>query len=152
MRFVRFPLPPSINKSLKPLKSTGRLVKTKEAQIWEKRVLAWSFKNYKDIDKCKVDLLNNKDPLEMHLTFVLHKPRFITKEGIIKKGRLDCGNFEKSTTDAISKLIGVDDAFFNKKILQRVYCENESDQQVIIDIKTSNLVSLTVFLEQFACI
>lgn len=152
MRFVRFPLPPSINKSLKPLKSTGRLVKTKEFQLWEKHVLVWSYKNYKDIETMIEKLKNNTTPLEICLTFVIYKPRFITKEEVIKKGRLDCGNFEKSTTDAIAKLIGIDDAFFNKKILQRVYCENESEQQVIIDIKESKLLSLSEFLKQFACI
>lgn len=151
MRFVRFPLPPSINKSLRPLRSTGRLVKTKEAQIWEKKVAIWALRNFKDIETLKSKFVNLKEPLEIYITAIIHKPRFITKEGIIKKGRLDCGNFEKSTTDAIAKLIGIDDAFFNKKILQRVYCDNESDQQVIIDIKDSKMLSLESFLEHFSC-
>ena len=104
----KFPLPPSINSSLRPMRSTGRLVKTKEMQLWEKHVIAWSLRFCKDLDRV-IDWLKSYDgALSLEVHFVFHKPRILRKDGKIKHGRNDPDNFLKNSKDALSKLIGIE--------------------------------------------
>lgn len=116
------------------MRSTGRLVKTKEMQLWEKHVMVWSLRYHRQIDAIKEWLLGYDGALSLHIQFVFHKPRIIRKDGKIKLGRNDPDNHLKNTKDAISKLIGIDDARFNLCSVERLICDNEADQQALIKI------------------
>ena len=130
----KFPLSPSVNQSLRPMRSTGRLVKTKEMQLWEKHVLMWSLRYCRELDKIKDWLKVYDGPLSLSIQFVFHKPRILKKDGKIKMGRNDPDNFLKNTKDALSKLLGIDDARFNFCSVERILCENEADQQTLLTI------------------
>jgi Holliday junction resolvase RusA-like endonuclease len=145
MRLTKFPLPPSVNEYLRPLKSTGRFVKTESYKVFEKQVYIWSLRNNALLHDLRLLYVGSKTPLQVDLYFVFHKPRIIKKDGDLKIGRNDSNNFIKPVFDALSKTLGIDDSFFNSQFVERLYCENESDQQVIIDIKDSKIRSLSEF-------
>lgn len=145
MRLHRFPLPPSVNEYLKPAGKHGRFVKTDVYKAFEAKVYIWSLKNNSLLHDLRLLFKDLNMPLQVNLYFVFHKPRIIKKDGIIKSGRNDSNNFIKPCFDSLSKLLGIDDSFFNCQFIERIYCENESDQQVIIDIKESKVRSLDEF-------
>lgn len=102
--------------------------------MWEKHVMVWGFKYHRQIDAIKEWLKTYDGALSLSIQFVFHKPRILRKDGKIKLGRNDPDNHLKNTKDALSKLIGIDDARFNFCSVERLICENESDQQALIRI------------------
>ena len=58
---------------------------------------------------------------ELHLYFCFPSSRLYTKKNELKK--LDTTNRIKSIEDAISKLLGVDDKYFNPTRAERVICK-----------------------------
>lgn len=134
-----FPLSPSINSSLRPLKGTGRLVKTKDITIWEKKVLIWRLRNGAILQDIFDKLQEYDGPIQIDFCFVFHKPRIIKKDGGIKIGRNDSNNFVKNSLDALCKLIGIDDSRVNSHYITRAVCENEADQQTLIRVRTCSI-------------
>jgi Holliday junction resolvase RusA-like endonuclease len=130
----KIPLSPSINEALRPIKSTGRLVKTSAYQIWEKQMVVWKLKNFKQIDLIKAAFSDYKGALRVDLCFVLHKSRMVRKDGFLKEKRNDTNNFIKLNLDALSKILEIDDSRMNENFILRRHCVNESDQQTIIKI------------------
>lgn len=101
----------------------------------------WSLIHRKKIDEICLFLKTYKGPLSLSVQFVFHKPRILKKDGMLKLGRNDPDNFLKNTKDALSKLLGIDDARFNACFVERVFCENESDQQAILTIEKTEVKS-----------
>ena len=141
----KFPLPPSVNTCFKPRKRDGRLVKTPEYLFYANKVILWKLKNFKTLEEFKNKYEKYQGAFRVDLCFVFHKPRIIRKDGFPKNGQNDSNNFIKPVYDSLSKLIDIDDARFNSQFIERVYCENESEQQVIIQISESKIRSIQDF-------
>lgn len=98
----------------------------------------WALKNFKLLEMVK-DHYKSQTTLEVNYIFVFHKQRLVGKKNQIKK--LDAANRIKVIQDELAKMIGIDDSLFLKTTIEKVTCENESDQQVIIEIKAAELKS-----------
>jgi len=142
MHLTKFPLPPSVNEYLSPSGKRGRFVKNETYKIFERKVFVWSLKHNSILHDMRLLLKDKKDPLSIDITFVFHKPRIICKDGSIKLGKNDATNFVKPFLDVLSKLLGIDDSLFNDNQIKRAYCERESDQQVIFEIKETKIFSI----------
>lgn len=123
------PLPPSSNKLYSSVR--GRLIKSIEGRKYASEINIYALKNFKIIDKIKKQIGPN-DTLRIDRYFVFHKSRIISKQNEYKK--LDATNRIKSADDGLSSLLGIDDKQFISGITEKVTCENEKDEQIIIHI------------------
>lgn len=132
----KIPLPPSSNQIYASVR--GRLIKSQHARIYSNQCQIWALKNFKLLDMIK-DHYKSETTLEVNYIFVFHKQRLVGKKNQIKK--LDAANRIKVIQDELAKMIGIDDSLFLKTTIEKVTCESESDQQVIIEIKAAELKS-----------
>lgn len=125
----RIPLPPSSNQLYSSRR--GRLIKSIEGRGYEAAINLYAIRNFKILDKIKSELKPD-DTLKIDRYFVFHKPRIISKNLEYKK--LDATNRIKCADDGLSKLLGIDDKQFISGITEKVVCDNEQDEQIIIHI------------------
>lgn len=136
MIISRLPLPPSINKCLVPVRN--RLIKTNVYRQYDLKVSRYKLVNFRQIDALKSKLVEKKI-YQVNLIFVFSKNRVISKKNEIKS--LDVNNFIKQTLDAVVKILDqkIDDKYFKAHFVEMQYCENESDEQVIVEFKDYEL-------------
>jgi Holliday junction resolvase RusA-like endonuclease len=125
----RFPIPPSINKQLAFFK--GRFIKTTEARIFDQKVQIFKLRNCKLLDEIKSSI-KEKQNLKVDCYFIFHEKRLISKKSEIKT--LDVNNYLKSALDGLVKCLEIDDKFFIAHHIEKLTCENESDEQIIFII------------------
>lgn len=130
----RIPLPPSSNQLYSSVR--GRLIKSIEGRKYYAAISMYAVRNFKIIDQIKSHF-SPKDTLKIDCYFVFHKSRIVSKKGEIKV--LDASNRIKSCHDGISELIGIDDKHFVSGHLEKVICEKESDEQVIVHITKAKI-------------
>lgn len=125
----RFPLPPTANRIVMPIR--GRLIKTQEYRIYEKKIEIYKLRNFKICEQINREL---KDGLIfIHRIFVFHIKRVFSKKNEFKS--LDTTNRIKIADDMLSKCIGIDDKYFKCGSYEMAFCDSESDEQVIFVIK-----------------
>jgi hypothetical protein len=77
--------------------------------------------------------------------FVFTRDRLVSKKDTIKK--LDSSNRLKASLDGLSKILDVDDCRFITGSYHKVYCRFPQDEQVIIVVKNTALLSLEESLD-----
>jgi len=138
IQLKRLPIPPSANKQL--TLSKGRFIKQKDARIFDGLISKYALVHFKTIESGK-DLikqwLDQGLELQIELLFVFKKDRVITKTKKAKSPyrRIDSNNRIKSSIDAVSKLFEIDDMLFFKETSEKLTCDNDKDEQLIVTIK-----------------
>lgn len=129
----RIPIPPTSNNLYASVR--GRLIKSIEGRKYEASLKLYSIRNFKILDQIKSELKTN-DTLKIECFFIFHKSRIISKKGEYKK--LDATNRIKALHDVISDMIGIDDKQFISVSCEKVICENQDDEQVIVILSKEN--------------
>lgn len=135
------PMPPSINRQLASVK--GRLIKTSEARNHEREISVFSLKHQSDCKKARIQIEQwiKDQGLQVDCFFVFHEERLLTKtkkaESWLKV--LDANNRLKSSLDAISRIISVDDKYFVTGICEKVSCKSLDEERVIYRISPTKL-------------
>lgn len=128
----RIPIPPTSNNLYASVR--GRLIKSIEGRKYESALKLYSIRNFKILDKIKSNL-KPSDSLRVDCFFIFHKNRIISKKGEYKK--LDVTNRIKALHDAISDMVGIDDKQFISVGCEKIICENQEDEQVIVLLSKS---------------
>jgi len=135
---LELPIPPTANKQLTV--SRGRFIKSQEARIFDSKINKLKIIDFKDIesDQFKVkDWITNGFQLQIDLYFVFNYNRIFSKtkkaKSIYKK--IDTNNRIKSSIDAVSKLLGIDDSLFFKESSFKVVTSNNSKEKLIAVVK-----------------
>lgn len=166
----KFPLPPSVNEYLMPSigklkinKKTGKSytsagwIKTAVHRVFEEDCHIWRYKNlaeYKNILKAMDQIKEEYKQKGKHLIlridicFVFHYSRVWTVGGGIK--RIDADNRLKPCLDAISSLLGLDDAHFFSDSCEKVTATNKEDEGAYIKISTMEPRTVENILELIA--
>lgn len=138
----RFPLPPSSNQLYASV--NGRFIKSTEGRKYDAAVDMYAIREYKILDQFK-EMIKETDVFNVDMYFVFSRDRLITKKETIKK--LDATNRLKASHDGLSKIIGVDDCRFITGSYHKVYCKFPQEEQVIIVVKKTALLSLEESLD-----
>lgn len=109
----------------------NRLIKTEVARRYELVFKQWELKNWREIEKVR-DAFKDSKALKVEFFFVFHRGRILTKSGQIKLKQNDTSNRIKIVEDMVAKAIGIDDALFVLCPLEKLWCDSESEQQVIV--------------------
>ena len=138
-----FPIGPSVNNYLRPLRSTGQFVKTVDGQIYDKKVLIWKLKNNRLCDEIKSIFTGHNLRLDFYLVF--NKKKFFGKKNQRKKK--DYKNHIKIIEDAFCKCIDIDDRFVKSGHTELVFCDDDEKEKAILSIMIDNnfLTELEVF-------
>lgn len=134
---AKLPLPPSSNQLYSSVK--GRLIKSIEGRKYDSLIQLYKLKKFRDIDKIS-NAFGPADLLNIETIFVFNKNRIIGKKGQIK--RLDASNRIKQLHDGLSTLLGIDDCRFVSGAFSKATCQDEKDEQVIVKITKSELLTL----------
>lgn len=129
----KYPLPPTSNNLYSSV--NGRLIKSKIARLYEFEVFNYSLRNINLINKIKNDFINCE--LKIDTYFIFNKKRLISKENNLKK--IDASNRIKACHDSLSKITGIDDKNIISGHFEKVYCNDDFEEQVIIVIKKENI-------------
>lgn len=133
MKLYKFPIPPTVNRQYMP--SRGRLIKSTEARQYDTRVETFVLLNKRKIEAFKEHayyLLVESPYLSITTIFVFHRSKLLTKKDKLKK--IDVSNRLKSCHDNFAKVIGLDDSHFVNVNAKFAICEDEKDEQVIIEL------------------
>jgi hypothetical protein len=139
---TRFPLPPSSNHLYASV--GGRLVKSIEGRKYDSYLQLYKLRKFKDLETIS-KAFQEADILHIETTFVFAKNKIVGKKGQIKK--LDASNRIKQLHDGLSKLIGIDDCRFVSGAFSKATCERENEEQVIVKISRSELLTLDQVLQ-----
>jgi hypothetical protein len=134
----KLPIPPSQNKQLTV--SRGRFIKLKAARIFDDLIKRYQLTQFKTISQAQKQIaswLESGKTLQIELYFVFHENRVLTKTKKAKSPykKIDSNNRIKSSIDAVSKILGIDDMIFFKETSYKVTCSNQSDEQLIAIIQ-----------------
>ena len=124
----RFPLPPSSNQLYASV--NGRLIKSTEGRKYEASVDMYGLREFKILEQFK-ELVKPTDVFNVDMYFVFMRDRLISKKESIK--RLDATNRLK--------------ARFVTGSYHKAYCRFPQDEQVIIVVKKTALLSLEESLD-----
>lgn len=136
--FKQFPLPPSSNQMYSSVR--GRLIKSKEARLFDQRCENWAFqrKSMIEREKSRLEAIRaNKQGFKVTCLFVFSKKRLIGQKGQLK--RLDASNRLKACHDAFARIIGIDDSLFISGEFEKLTCESVEQEQVIITLEPASL-------------
>lgn len=119
LSIFNFPMPPSVNQSLRPIRSgrmAGRLVKTKEAQKFERAYKQAAIKNQAVFKEAKTIFEKSLGPtsgLKVDCFFAFPLSKLVTKPGPDRKMKqLDANNRLKGAIDGLAFCLGIDDRHF----------------------------------------
>lgn len=138
----RFPLPPSSNQLYASV--NGRLIKSTEGRKYDASVEMYGLREFKILDQFK-ELVKPTDVFHVDMYFVFMRDRLISKKESIK--RLDATNRLKASHDGLSKILGIDDCRFVTGSYHKTYCRFPQDEQVIILVKKTALLSMDESLD-----
>lgn len=138
----RFPLGPSSNSIYSSV--NGRFIKSVEARKYEALVNMYGLKEFRIIEQFK-KLVKPSDVFHVDMYFVFLRDRLVSKKETIK--RLDSSNRIKSASDGLSKILGIDDSRFITGSYHKAYCKFPHEEQIIIVVKKTSLLSLDESLE-----
>lgn len=138
----KFPLGPSSNSIYSSV--NGRFIKSVEARKYEALVDMYGLKEFRILDQFK-ELVKPHDVFHVDMYFVFVRDRLVSKKETIK--RLDSSNRIKSVSDGLSKILGIDDCRFVTGSYHKAYCRFPQDEQVIIVVKKTALLSLEESLD-----
>ena len=113
----------------------GRLIKTTEARSYESTFKLYELRHFKQIEAIRSAF--KAKTLSVDYFFVFHKARVLTKQNTLKK--IDVANRVKIIQDCLSKIIDIDDCFFVTGKLEKLWCEDAKDEQVIVKISEASL-------------
>lgn len=136
MIITRIPLPPSVNGLYASVR--GRQIKSQEGRIYDQKIEMFKLRNFRTLQE--ITKLYEGKLLKVDRYFVLEKKRVFCKDGSIKK--LDCTNFIKACDDGLARLIMIDDKYFKSGNCELVWCEKQTDEQVIIKITEHKMIML----------
>lgn len=131
---LNFPMPPTANEQLAVYR--GRMMKTSKARLFDSMIERYRLKNNKILLGLREDLLKDLENgflLRVDTYFCFSYERLITKKATIKT--IDTNNRIKSTLDAVSKAIGIDDKYFVSGYSEKVIrCKLSSEDHSLIVI------------------
>jgi Holliday junction resolvase RusA-like endonuclease len=133
----KLPIPPSQNEQLTI--NRGRFIKKKGARIFDSLIANYSLIHFKKLDAYKKelkDLLDQGFALQINMIFVFHIDRVFTKtkKAASPYKRIDTNNRIKSSIDAVSKLLEIDDMLFFFETAEKQTCDCAKDEQLIVEI------------------
>ncbi len=139
------PLPPSANEQLMTARPNGkrftRMIKTLKARAFDDDLRLWMLKNKSEIfeirEKAKAMISDDsKTFLRVDCYFAFQNDRLFSKTKKAKDfvKRLDANNRLKSSLDALSHILNIDDRYFWTGLCEKVSCESAHDEQVIIKV------------------
>lgn len=138
----RFPLPPTSNHLYMPI--NGRLIKTTEARKYAAAVEMYKLREFRILDEFKANV-KDKDVFDVSCHFSFCRDRVYSKKETLKK--LDASNRIKQTHDGLSKILDIDDCRFVSGGFSKVYCKSQQDEQVIIVVRKTAMLSLDECLD-----
>lgn len=137
MKLLKMPMSMSVNAYLKPRKRDGRLVKTDAAIIYDKTMFKYALIHSSRLDDIKSNIQSKLDEskyniVHLHRVFYFNEKRIFTKDKKAKSllHELDTENFLKVNSDAISKMIDIDDRFFKKLTVETKVIENNAPEYI----------------------
>ena len=165
--FLDFPLPPSVNDYLMPVAGkvkinkygkpyrAGHLTKTKIHDDFWKECVRWHLSAVPEMARIRAKIMEAKREseargelfaLRVDMYFVFHVDRLISNRLDSKK--LDRDNRIKPATDAISKLLLIDDKYFYAGFSEKVTTENKENECTIIQITQTSPRTLQDVMDQ----
>jgi len=145
-----FPLGPSSNSMYAAV--NGRLIKSSESRIYDKQCQMWGLKNWKVLEAIKKAVESTKLPyaVELDCTFVFLHARLVGKKNQLKK--LDAMNRMKNSIDNFCKVAQFDDSLIVGGAFKKITCDNSRDEQVIFNLRLTQLQTLDQILESVSFI
>jgi Holliday junction resolvase RusA-like endonuclease len=142
-----FPLGPSSNSIYACV--NGRFIKSLEARKYSASVDIYKLRKYHAIQNF-ISQISNDDIFQIDTHFVFQKNRILnkSKNSKSKYKKLDTANRLKSALDGLSKILDIDDSRFFSGIYTKNYCENQADEQVIIVITKTCILSLEELIKK----
>ena len=122
---------PSVNAC--HLVSRGRIIKTKEARLFDLSVKGWILRNHFTVERIRKEAaiaLKSGFQLKIICYFCFQSTDIWTQKGEVK--RLDVNNRLKPTLDAIAMAIGIDDKYFFEHEEMKVETDEEPHTMVAI--------------------
>lgn len=126
LQLSKLPIPPTSNRYLMPAQS--RLIKTPEARRYESGIQIYGLKFFRQIEAIKKAFQDKTLCVDYY--FIFHKSRVLTKKDTMK--RLDVANRVKIIQDCVSKLVEIDDCYFVSGKIEKLWCDDAKDEQVIV--------------------
>lgn len=124
-------MPPSVNAC--HLVSRGRIIKTKEARLFDIQVKSWCLKNHLTVTRIKKEAahaLKSGFQFKVICYFSFPHTDLWTKKGEAK--RLDVNNRLKPCLDAVAFATGIDDKHFFMHEEEKVECEEHPHVMIAI--------------------
>jgi hypothetical protein len=122
----------------------GRFIKSVEGRKYDASVEMYKLREFRILEEFS-KLVKPTDVFNVDMYFVFARDRLVSKKETIKK--LDATNRLKASHDGLSKILGIDDCRFITGSYHKVYCRFPQDEQVIIVVKKSALLSLEESLD-----
>lgn len=151
------PLPPSANEQLMTARPNGkrftRMIKTLKARAFDDDLRLWMLKNKDQIFQIRQHAKamvsdETKTYLRVDCYFAFQNDRLFSKTKRAKDfvKRLDANNRLKSSLDALSHILNIDDRYFWTGLCEKVSCDSAQDEQIIMKVsawtaKTINQVT-----------
>lgn len=126
IKIKNFPVPPSVNKYLMPIK--GRMIKTPQHRAYEQECLMWRLKNQTLVNEAKILFkdLEFKESilvLRVEIEIFINKSKLLTKQNRPKK--IDTDNFQKPLIDNLFKLLEIDDKYIFASTIEKIPIKDE---------------------------
>ncbi len=134
-----FPVPPSINAQSAVV--NGRMIKTREARIYDAQVALFIQKNktrLKQITELlKPQIEDGKLALNVDCFIAFHSERVFTRSAKAESWAktIDANNRLKSCLDGLVRALDVDDKYFFAGNCEKITCASEYDEQVVFCIQ-----------------
>lgn len=133
----RFPLPPSSNQLYASV--NGRLIKSTEGRKYDSLIDGYKLREFRILEQFK-ETVKPTDLFNVDMHFIFMRDRLISKKDTIK--RLDSTNRLKAAHDGLSKILDIDDCRFVTGSFSKNSCRFPHEEQVIITVKRSVLLTL----------
>lgn len=136
-----FPIPPSSNQMYASV--NGRLIKSAEARRYLGLVQGYKIRKFREIDEFLKTVVD-ADVFDVEMNFIFHRDRVIGKKNQIKK--LDASNRLKASHDGLAEILDIDDSRFVSGSFKKCYTPFIQEEQVIIVVKKTAILSLDELL------
>lgn len=130
------PIPPSSNNQYMIVKRGRKMLHVPSKELTEYKlkmnnisILDPDFKSFKDTIRGWVE---RGYVLEIRAQFYFKHNRIFTKDSRVKK--MDVSNRIKALHDSLSAILGVDDSFFFQIFAEKICCDPDLEEMVIVEI------------------
>ena len=151
MILLKMPMPCSVNAYLKPRQRDGRLCKTEAAILFDKIMMSYKMRNFRDLDLIskglKVWISQDKfNVIKLRRVYHFCEKRVFTKTKGSKcqLQELDTENFLKLNSDAIALMLDIDDRYFKNLEVTTAVIDNSKAEFIDVEFLLSTIIKVGV--------